>query len=90
MSKEEREKLLKHFGAQRVHCFADEGKMVSVFEIPLMRHCFHNRFCLTSQKHTAIAYFSDELSALAALRSLHQLNVLQSCLCVEFWRGDAK
>ncbi|KAM6977312.1 RNA-binding region-containing protein 3 [Aplochiton taeniatus] len=62
LTKEEKEDLLKYFGAVSVRVFSDKGVL----------------------KHTAFATFSSERSASKALNRLHQLQVLNHSLVVEY------
>lgn len=66
LSKDEKEDLLKYFGAESVRVFPSSGRM----------------------KHAAFATFSTERMATKALTRLHQLEVLDRTLVVEFAKGQ--
>ncbi|XP_057680698.1 RNA-binding region-containing protein 3 [Corythoichthys intestinalis] len=66
LSEDEREDLLKYFGAQSVRVFSNFGRM----------------------KHTAFATFCSEKAAEKALSRLHQLEILNRRLVVEFAKGQ--
>ncbi|KAM9331745.1 RNA-binding region-containing protein 3 isoform 1-T2 [Pholidichthys leucotaenia] len=66
LSRDEKEDLLKYFGAESVRVFSDKGRM----------------------KHAAFATFRSEKSAAKALSRLHQLEVLDQKLVVEFAKGQ--
>ncbi|XP_061661843.1 RNA-binding region-containing protein 3 isoform X2 [Syngnathoides biaculeatus] len=66
LSEDEKEDLLKYFGAQSVRVFSNFGRM----------------------KHTAFATFCSEKAAQRALTRLHQLEVLNRTLIVEFAKGQ--
>ncbi|XP_077365611.1 RNA-binding region-containing protein 3 isoform X2 [Festucalex cinctus] len=66
LSEDEKEDLLKYFGAQSVRVFSDFGRM----------------------KHTAFASFCSEKAAEKALARLHQLEILNRKLIVEFAKGQ--
>ncbi|XP_041133373.1 RNA-binding region-containing protein 3 [Polyodon spathula] len=62
LTRNEKEDLLKYFGAVSVRVFSDKGRL----------------------KHTAFATFAGENSAAKALSRLHQLEILNHTLVVEF------
>uniref|UniRef100_A0A6Q2Z4S3 RNA-binding region-containing protein 3 n=1 Tax=Esox lucius TaxID=8010 RepID=A0A6Q2Z4S3_ESOLU len=62
LSRDEKEDLLKYFGAVAVRVFSDKGVL----------------------RHTAFATFGSEKSAAKALKRLHQLQILNHTLVVEF------
>uniref|UniRef100_A0A3Q0T4U5 RNA-binding region-containing protein 3 n=1 Tax=Amphilophus citrinellus TaxID=61819 RepID=A0A3Q0T4U5_AMPCI len=66
LSKEEKEDLLKYFGAESVRVFSNRGRL----------------------KHAAFAAFRSEKSAAKALSRLHQLEILDQTLIVEFAKGQ--
>ncbi|XP_077411228.1 RNA-binding region-containing protein 3 isoform X2 [Vanacampus margaritifer] len=66
LSGDEKEDLLKYFGAQSVRVFSNFGRM----------------------KHTAFATFCSEKAAEKALTRLHQLEILNRKLIVEFAKGQ--
>ncbi|KAM6971407.1 RNA-binding region-containing protein 3 [Tautogolabrus adspersus] len=66
LTKEEKEDLLKYFGADSVRVFSNTGRL----------------------KHAAFASFKSEKSAAKALSRLHQLEVLDRTLVVEFAKGQ--
>uniref|UniRef100_A0A669EKD2 RNA-binding region-containing protein 3 n=2 Tax=Oreochromis niloticus TaxID=8128 RepID=A0A669EKD2_ORENI len=66
LSEEEKEDLLKYFGAESVRVFSNRGRL----------------------KHAAFATFRSEKSAARALSRLHQLEVLDQTLVVEFAKGQ--
>ncbi|XP_019722731.1 RNA-binding region-containing protein 3 isoform X2 [Hippocampus comes] len=66
LSEDEKEDLLKYFGAQSVRVFSNFGRM----------------------KHTAFATFCSEKAAEKALSRLHQLEILNRKLIVEFAKGQ--
>ncbi|XP_077591985.1 RNA-binding region-containing protein 3 [Stigmatopora nigra] len=66
LSEDEKEDLLKYFGAQSVRVFSNFGRM----------------------KHTAFATFCNEKAAEKALSRLHQLEILNRRLIVEFAKGQ--
>ncbi|XP_075994283.1 RNA-binding region-containing protein 3 isoform X2 [Genypterus blacodes] len=66
LSQEEKEDLLKYFGARSVKVFSNTGRL----------------------KHSAFATFSSEKSAAKALSRLHQLQILDHTLVVEFAKGQ--
>uniref|UniRef100_A0AAX7UJR8 RNA-binding region-containing protein 3 n=1 Tax=Astatotilapia calliptera TaxID=8154 RepID=A0AAX7UJR8_ASTCA len=66
LSEEEKEDLLKYFGAESVRVFSNRGRL----------------------KHAAFATFRSEKSAARALSRLHQLEVLDQTLIVEFAKGQ--
>ncbi|XP_047424679.1 RNA-binding region-containing protein 3 isoform X3 [Mugil cephalus] len=66
LSQEEKEDLLKYFGAESVRVLSNRGRL----------------------KHAAFATFRSEKSAANALSRLHQLELLDRTLVVEFARGQ--
>ncbi|XP_078147518.1 RNA-binding region-containing protein 3 isoform X1 [Centroberyx gerrardi] len=66
LSQDEKEDLLKYFGAESVRAFSKRGPL----------------------KHAAFASFSSERSAEKALSRLHQLQILNHTLVVEFAKGQ--
>ncbi|XP_029004240.1 RNA-binding region-containing protein 3 [Betta splendens] len=66
LSQEEKEDLLKYFGAESVRVFSNTGCM----------------------KHAAFATFKCEKAAVKALSRLHQLEILDRTLVVEFAKGQ--
>ncbi|XP_068160020.1 RNA-binding region-containing protein 3 [Antennarius striatus] len=66
LSQDEKEDLLKYFGAESVRIFSGTGRM----------------------KHAAFATFRSEKSAENALTRLHQLEILDHTLIVEFAKGQ--
>ncbi|XP_072234530.1 RNA-binding region-containing protein 3 [Leuresthes tenuis] len=66
LSHEEKEDLLKYFGAESVRVFSNRGRL----------------------KHAAFATFKSEKLATKALSRLHQLEVLDQTLVVEFAKGQ--
>ncbi|XP_041670183.1 RNA-binding region-containing protein 3 [Cheilinus undulatus] len=66
LTQEEKEDLLKYFGAESVRVFSNTGPL----------------------KHAAFATFKSEKSATKALSRLHQLEVLDCTLVVEFAKGQ--
>ncbi|XP_034562082.1 RNA-binding region-containing protein 3 [Notolabrus celidotus] len=66
LSREEKEDLLKYFGAETIRVFSNTGRL----------------------KHAAFATFKSEKSASKALDRLHQLEVLDRTLVVEFAKGQ--
>ncbi|KAM8731481.1 RNA-binding region-containing protein 3 isoform 2-T6 [Acanthopagrus schlegelii] len=66
LSQDEKEDLLKFFGAETVRVFSNRGRL----------------------KHAAFATFGTEKSAARALSRLHQLEILDRTLVVEFAKGQ--
>ncbi|KAF7659295.1 hypothetical protein LDENG_00000350 [Lucifuga dentata] len=66
LSQDEKEDLLKYFGAQSVRVFSNTGRL----------------------KHAAFAGFKSEKLAAEALSRLHQLQILDHTLVVEFAKGQ--
>ncbi|XP_026220058.1 RNA-binding region-containing protein 3 [Anabas testudineus] len=66
LSQDEKEDLLKYFGAESVRVFSNTGRL----------------------KHAAFATFRSEKSAEKALSRLHQLEILDCTLVVEFAKGQ--
>ncbi|XP_036934873.1 RNA-binding region-containing protein 3 isoform X2 [Acanthopagrus latus] len=66
LSQDEKEDLLKFFGAETVRVFSNRGRL----------------------KHAAFATFGSEKSAARALSRLHQLEILDRTLVVEFAKGQ--
>ncbi|XP_074549068.1 RNA-binding region-containing protein 3 [Halichoeres trimaculatus] len=66
LSKDDKEELLKYFGAESVRVCSNTGRL----------------------KHAAFATFKNEKSAANALSRLHQLEVLDRTLIVEFAKGQ--
>ncbi|KAM6900370.1 RNA-binding region-containing protein 3 [Xenentodon cancila] len=66
LSQDEKEDLLKYFGAESVRVFSNRGRL----------------------KHAAFATFRNEKSAAKALSRLHQLEILDQTLVVEFAKGQ--
>ncbi|XP_061569106.1 RNA-binding region-containing protein 3 [Cololabis saira] len=66
LSQDEKEDLLKYFGAESVRVFSNRGPL----------------------KHSAFATFRNEKSAAKALSRLHQLEILDRTLVVEFAKGQ--
>ncbi|KAM4544322.1 RNA-binding region-containing protein 3 isoform 1-T2 [Fundulus diaphanus] len=66
LSQDEKEDLLKYFGAESVRVFSNRGRL----------------------KHAAFATFKSEKMAAKALSRLHQLQILDQTLIVEFAKGQ--
>uniref|UniRef100_A0A3Q2QYY4 RNA-binding region-containing protein 3 n=1 Tax=Fundulus heteroclitus TaxID=8078 RepID=A0A3Q2QYY4_FUNHE len=66
LSQDEKEDLLKYFGAESVRVFSNRGRL----------------------KHAAFATFRSEKMAAKALSRLHQLQILDRTLIVEFAKGQ--
>ncbi|KAF3703355.1 RNA-binding protein 40 RNA-binding motif protein 40 RNA-binding region-containing protein 3 [Channa argus] len=66
ISQDEKEDLLRYFGAESVRVFSNTGRL----------------------KHAAFATFKSEKSAAKALSRLHQLEILDQILVVEFAKGQ--
>ncbi|KAM4718415.1 RNA-binding region-containing protein 3 isoform 1-T3 [Anableps anableps] len=66
LSQDEKEDLLKYFGAESVRVFSNRGRL----------------------KHAAFATFKSENMAAKALSRLHQLQILDRTLIVEFAKGQ--
>ncbi|MGH0134812.1 UNVERIFIED_CONTAM: hypothetical protein FKN15_052598 [Acipenser sinensis] len=78
LTRNEKEDLLKYFGAVSARVFSDKGRL---------KHTAFATFAgenAAAKKHTAFATFAGENAAAKALTRLHQLEILNHTLVVEF------
>lgn len=87
LSDKEKEDLMKHFGAVEVNCVSSKLKKYSVV---FARYLPKNFLFLIDIRNTSNLFFfrfQNEVIAEQVLHQLHQLNVLGSCLTVEYAIG---
>lgn len=86
----EKKELLEYFGAVEVRVMPDRGKFVSRHKPNYIAASDNSQTIYLLQKHSAFATFKDTEKAKEAISRLHQIEILNSVISVEFAHSSLK